>query len=747
MAESEEFPVFGESLSGASELSLPTARRIAAAVERNPDFRLVGLNRLGDPSKACWETIKVVVKTDGVPTRNQAGINYREPLALVVYSGSELPSVQTLRRSFPPLMHQNETLPGSARELCLYFEPTKAVMRGWTPELFLRRIQWWLANSAKGSLHPADQPVEQLFFVSKYELILPWNFEELKKIDGLRFAIIAGNKRADGGTTFRLSAENDSDRKPVSYVQLNLPAVVHGRVLSSPANLGHLHQQLQQRGVDFLAELKAKTQEFVGGTGRAVADDEDLLLILVNAPVKRTEDGPVERTHRRAYVLLGSLLGLGEKIGALMKVDGKYFRDTPLGDFKSAGDWQSEILLPAEVLFTNSKDAARKQAGLSDAGPKGALVGAGSLGGMLMMLWGRMGWGDWTVIDKDRVKPHNLSRHLALEFHIGQPKVQVAQHLHSAALDSASTLEMVEADATELQHERVRPALQKADFVVDASTTLEYPRAVSMHDDLPRHASLFLTPSGRDSVLLVEDKDRKVRLRSLEAQYYRALIHHDFGRDHLDGNGGTFWSGASCRDISVVMPYSIVVAHAGNLADQVRCAQLKEEARISIWKRDATTGAMSFHAVPVDDEVVIQQGDFTLVFDKGVARRLVEMRATQLPNETGGVLLGYHDFNVGMVVIVDALPAPPDSKGTPQAFDRGKEGLAEVVAEASRRTAGIVRYVGEWHSHPLGHSTRPSTDDRKQLAKLAQEMANDGLPVLQLIVGDKDISIHRGGGH
>lgn len=747
MEGAEEFEVYGATLGGAQELTLQMARRLAAAVERNPDFKVLGLHRLSGDNGVCWETIKVQVRTDGVPTRNAAGINYRETLALEVYSGAELPRVLTLRKSFPRLMHQNETRPGSPRDLCLYFEPRKAVKRGWTPELFLRRIQWWLESSAKGALHPADQPVEQLFFVSKYELILPWNFDELKKTDGVRFAIVPGNQRADGGVTFRLSAGTESDRKPVSFVQLDLPAVVHGQVLGSPANLGHLDQQLQERGVDFLRELKAKIQDFVGVDGRLAADDETLLLILLNAPVKRTPDGAVERIHRRAYVLSGSLLALGEKLGAVIKVEGKYFRDTPLGDFNSAKEWQSEVLLPAEVLSANSKAAARKQAGLDDAGPKGTLVGVGALGGMLMMLWGRMGWGEWTVIDKDRVRPHNLSRHLAFEFHIGQPKVQVASHLHSAALNNASSLQVVEADATELQDEKVQPALKEAEFVVDASTTLEYPRAVSMEGDLPRHASVFLTPNGRDSVLLVEDKVRKVRLRSLEAQYYRALIHHEYGHDHLDGNSSTFWSGASCRDISVVMPYSLVVAHAGNLADQARAAQLQDAASISIWKRNATTGAVSFHSVPVDDEVVIPQDDFKLVFDKGVARRLQELRAAKLPSETGGVLLGYYDFNVGMVVIVDALPAPPDSKGTPQAFDRGKEGLAEVVEEASRRTAGIVRYVGEWHSHPSGCSTRPSAEDQKQLAKLTQEMANDGFPVLQLIVGDKDISIQRGGGH
>ena len=35
-------------------------------------------------------------------------------------------------------------------------------MRTWTPEAFLRRIQWWLEKSARGELHAADQPVEHL---------------------------------------------------------------------------------------------------------------------------------------------------------------------------------------------------------------------------------------------------------------------------------------------------------------------------------------------------------------------------------------------------------------------------------------------------------------------------------------------------------------------------------------------------------------------------------------------------------
>ncbi len=67
--------------------------------------------------------------------------------------------------------------------------------------------------------------------------------------------------------------------------------------------------------------------------------------------------------------------------------------------------------------------------------------------------------------------------------------------------------------------------------------------------------------------------------------------------------------------------------------------------------------------------------------------------------------------------------------------------MTEAVREASRRTAGIVDYIGEWHSHPKGHSALPSKDDLIQLYHLSQQMADDGLPAVQLIVGEGDIQV------
>jgi hypothetical protein len=68
----------------------------------------------------------------------------------------------------------------------------------------------------------------------------------------------------------------------------------------------------------------------------------------------------------------------------------------------------------------------------------------------------------------------------------------------------------------------------------------------------------------------------------------------------------------------------------------------------------------------------------------------------------------------------------------------------KAVQMASARTAGIVGYIGEWHSHPRGHSATPSREDLVQLAEISFGMHDDGLPAIQLIVGEDDIQVLQG---
>ncbi|MNR14983.1 hypothetical protein D3C85_1314870 [compost metagenome] len=107
-------------------------------------------------------------------------------------------------------------------------------------------------------------------------------------------------------------------------------------------------------------------------------------------------------------------------------------------------------------------------------------------------------------------------------------------------------------------------------------------------------------------------------------------------------------------------------------------------------------------------------------------------------------MLGYTDQQLKTITIVKGMPAPPDSVSTPTSFIRGYEGQEEDLLDARRRTAGIVDYIGDWHSHPPKHSSRPSSDDMNLLAFLALTMANDGLPVVMFIMGETDCTVTIG---
>jgi hypothetical protein len=732
-------------------LNLPLAQALFAAVHDASDFTLVKLLSRTVPGVPPVEVLVVDVECDGVPSRNPSGIQYRERLALCVPEDpAALADVLALRKSFPVLMHQNHGTRDGAASLCLYFEPTRTVMRSWTPQRFLRRIQWWLEQSAKGELHPADQPVEHLFFASKYELVLPWNMDALRATSSVKMAVTRSKPRPDGGGTFFLRPTTDVGNETpgsASLIELTLPPVVQGFVERDPSSLGGLADMLSQRGVELLPLLVTALSNGVGSSGIPAVKAESLVVIVLHIPLVREPGGEAQQVSRRAFLLLGDLRELGVKAGALYLHDKKYFAEIQGSALARAPatDWESEPILPMSVLQLPDGTAARKQSSIFADGPRGTLLGAGSLGSAMLNLWVRSGWGQWSVIDKDHVKPHNLVRHTAFSQHVGEPKCDVVSQLSAAATDGAATVTAIWGDACDTGVPAVTDSLKASSLVVDASAALDYPREASFHDEMPRHASVFVTPSGNGSVLMLEDSARSLRLRTLEAQYYRALIREVWGAQHLEANLGTYWSGASCRDISVAMPYSRITAHASTLAEQVMFRVQSEEACIRVWERELDTGGISVHDIVPTPEHCLEFGDLKVFYDDGLVGHLMALRQAALPNETGGVLLGYHDFNVGAIMLVDALPPPSDSHASPGSFERGTAGSLKAVQDASARTAGIVGYVGEWHSHPRGHSAMPSRDDLIQLAEISLGMHEDGLPALQLIVGDNEIQILQGG--
>ena len=94
------------------------------------------------------------------------------------------------------------------------------------------------------------------------------------------------------------------------------------------------------------------------------------------------------------------------------------------------------------------------------------------------------------------------------------------------------------------------------------------------------------------------------------------------------------------------------------------------------------------------------------------------------------------------VHVVHGLPETEDSAGTESGFERGVVGLQEQLNNVIAATMHQVRYIGEWHSHPVGASARPSLTDLAQLAWLTKELEMEGLPgLIAIAAGDEKFCI------
>jgi integrative and conjugative element protein (TIGR02256 family) len=733
---------FGEPIEELTEnsLTLSNAQKVFRACATHKSFELVELRYLIRNEQRTAEILIVDCRNDGVPTKNTVGILYRERFGLVFHvDENKMPEVRAVRQDFPATLHQNLVVPGQPASLCLYFEPWEGVQRSWTPQSHLNRILWWLAKTAQGNLHREEQPVEPFYYQSSSDIVLPPDFKG--KIHQNNLLLIVEQQKDSQTFLGKFLEISDSQNLPLGLIclTLNLAAITHGRIELPPHNLGMLEEQFTVRDGVFFKPLCAEIERHVNESGFPKISDSKTLLIL-QIPIRRDHEMVIERFEYKAFCLDISLGELGKSCGVLTDgQDNQYYKIPSFNlDFPIDEDWKSITIEPIEVTFALTHETAQQASGIDSktANFTGVLAGVGALGSSLAEIWYREAWGQWIFIDPDHIKPHNLARHTAKHFQIGQSKANAVKKLveYTYFLDYAKAEAIVD-NANNWSNQRVKSVIEESDLVVDATTTLAVPRDFAI-TPLNRAVSVFLTPSGQGSVVLMEDAERTVRLDSLEAQYYEGILNSSWGEHHLTGHQGHFWVGAGCRDVSGVIPVELLQLHAAILARQIRLKSAKAEAAISVWHVEPESGAVAVSILPVATVLTTEIDEWKLVWNTRLQNKTRQLRTANLPNETGGVLLGYIDQKLHTIFIVDILCAPLDSIAEPDGFIRGTQGLIEKIQTAQARTANIVSYIGEWHSHPRGISVEPSEADKILLSYLADALNNDGIPGVMMIIGD-----------
>jgi Prokaryotic E2 family A/ThiF family/Prokaryotic homologs of the JAB domain len=685
------------------------------------------------------DVVEMDVDVD-LPQRPLHRISQTERIRVRFPSNDEMPQVFALRKSFPSLPHlvlREEEYP---RQLCLYQRPWSDESENWAPRAFVERIRRWLAGTADGTLHRTDQPLEPIILNSPFRIALPevpYVAGKLCRIE--RFFVTRASKSFWVGQRKKPTEASGAFALPVIFVQG--PAATHGIIHQLPLNLGDLEKVLVKLGGSL---IEAISMEMAVIRAELAGVAKESLMIVVELPKIRVAGGPVESVEHQAFIV-------GAEIGDLLKVEevqvrkGRLWIPEKRELFRDPKRLQSTKLMPLSVRWHLSPKNAAEMNGYAPNPVKVVAIGAGSLGSQTINNLWRGGFGEWTLVDDDIVEPHNPARHLVNSHAVGFKKA----HAMSAEMDSVYPGREPPAwiDCNYLspgaQEAKLELALKNAELIVDLSASVAVERRLAKdRRSSARRISAFLNQRGDESVLLVEDSGRKVELAWLEAEYMRALAFDARMIGHFDnveivahryGNG--------CRDVSSTVAQDGVAIHAGLLSHGIRRAADKKEAavRINRWSRE--TGAVSVVDVAVSAPLAVEMAGWEVMVHPDVVQQLDELRTKNLPNETGGVLLGIVDRTQRFVSVVGMLPAPPDSEVWPTSFIRGSNGLARAVDKITKRTLGNVIYVGEWHSHPAGYDATPSVPDLAAIAICSPNTRADGLPTLMLIVAERELCL------
>lgn len=370
----------------ADALSIRRAKELAVflCAGHGGGARLVSCFQSSDGSVE-FLTIEVSVS---VPQRPVYDIKPIETIGVRFTSDDRFqPGVFSPRPDFPYAPHTNLQNPGEPRSLCLYDQPWREVKFDWNPARFLGRVVWWLEETAHGSLHQPDQPLEPLLFDSYSDLIIPSELRTMPRVSH-RWARIRRINRMAGNYALALGGltgvpEAGAEDQCAAVVMSTRP-MTHGLIRSTPRTLEELHNLLLEGSVNVNRELKSI---FDGWNRRSNADElKDVLaaqlVIVVRLPKRRRDRGEVETVEFRAFMVQDAVGIVGARLGTKWQGSGIDGLPSPT-ERQQHGPETALTLLNVREVFT--KELARRSNGLSrtSSDPRVTAIGAGALGSTL----------------------------------------------------------------------------------------------------------------------------------------------------------------------------------------------------------------------------------------------------------------------------------------------------------------------------------------------------------------------------
>jgi len=672
-----------------------------------------------------------------IPQRPAAVIRKHERICVIFGMDPHRPPVVlALRRDFPNLSHSTLVSRDDPVSLCLDAREFEEARLSSTPELFLCRIASWLRRAAHGELQAQDEHLEPFLLQTEAVIVDPDLFDPSRLDVVLQLVSISNEPYPLYRLVEAVQSRGSQKERPLLRVYLRAPLWCSQAITRCPTTLAELCEILRRIGINMIDVLRCFVKEI-----RDLQDHAKLMscrcMLIVALPKTRSPQAKPESFDFWLVFIETDMSELGCHLGILEK----HGRDlgSIIGEVEASGLENIPVRVTVPFLEFN-RPMARLMADVkTENNPHIAAIGAGALGSQVALNLARQGIGKWTIVDKDRLLPHNLARHGLLFGSVGMNKAHAVAQEIQRLLHDPEAAKGCAVDVHRLgDRDEPMEIIRQADLIYDFSISSAVARRLArIQTSAPRTSAFLIGDQGCSLVILSEGTTRSVRIDDLEFQLAAESLGSADLSNLFRSSGAGIRYGGGCSDITAILAQDHLAIHAGIAARFLRDNQTASEPSINVWSRadDLTFSRTTVRASPI---TVHDIGKWTVRLTDLALDAMRYLRLQHLPNETGGILLGMVDFAWNTIYVCSILPSPPDSDECPWAYIRGTKGLPQRLQAIEEQTSGLITYVGEWHSHPEGCGASPSPRDREAHKWLKSRMAETGHPGLILIVGEAE---------
>jgi len=388
---------------------------------------------------------------------------------------------------------------------------------------------------------------------------------------------------------------------------------------------------------------------------------------------------------------------------------------------------ENEITAETKVFFQShrepiSSNLAQKLS-LSNNQEKTVFIGAGALGSKLLFHYARSGNFNLKAIDNDRFSPHNVVRHDLFMESSGQNKAKAVIEKIKAFLGDNGSLKFHEGSVFNYDNK----LLEGYKWLIDTSASLNVQNWLvnSKLDSIPNRARAEVAYKGKLGFLYIEGQNQNPRLDDLVNFVYFLGINSDIISEWLieenkkqEGNDYDIVDiGIGCNSPTVIMSNDSMSFHASIfskiLNHEFERKIIKEEGFINISyvsENGIEINSDSISLPPLDVYKCCNNSGWEIRIMGSVLERMKLEAKRFKRNETGGIFIGICNYKTKTIHVFDTIMAPPDSKHSSVYFFRGIQNLPEQVKHIKEMTGGMLGYIGEWHTHPMGLDSLSGVD-------------------------------------